>query len=144
MIGRRGGQATNTDTGSQPNQVSRRGGHIVIDGLTAQMHDGLPHHCVFPQGPCPGQTTLRTQPDNDPAVFHTRSLSGLGGVRRPRESVSVSERASEQPEGLPAGRHDARSVQSRPQGGSVTAGEAACGSWSLPVGRGAAVAGAAI
>jgi hypothetical protein len=51
LTGRRGGQATNTDSGSQPNQVSRRGGHIVIDGLAAQMHDGLPHHCVFPQEP---------------------------------------------------------------------------------------------
>jgi hypothetical protein len=39
--------------------------------------------------------------------------------------VSVSERASEQPEGLPAGRHDA-GVGGEPtrRGGSVTAGEA--------------------
>src|SRR5580692_7794017 len=34
--------ATTTDTGSQPTRVSRRGGHLVIDGLTAQIHNGLP------------------------------------------------------------------------------------------------------
>ncbi len=34
--------ATTTDSGSQPNRVSRRGGHLVIDGLSAQMHGGLP------------------------------------------------------------------------------------------------------
>lgn len=55
--------ATTTDSGSQPNRVSRRGGHLVIDGLAAQMHGGLPTS-VLPQGPCPGQTTLRSPPDS--------------------------------------------------------------------------------
>src|ERR1700722_316611 len=54
--------ATTTDSGSQPNRVSRRGGHLVIDGLARRPAHKRPSH----KGPCPGQTTLRTRPDNSP------------------------------------------------------------------------------
>ena len=81
--------ATTTDTGSQPTRVSRRGGHLVIDGLSAQIHNGLP------------TSILPTRPlsrSNDPKIatgqktqtaFHTRSLHGLvvvGSWRRGRLS----------------------------------------------------------
>src|ERR1700730_5507136 len=79
--------ATTTDSGSQPTRASRRGGHLVIDGLSAQMHGGLPTS-VLPTSPCPGQTTLRSPPDSRPrryfipvvcvAVVPCRGYAGCG------------------------------------------------------------------
>jgi hypothetical protein len=66
--------ATTTDTGSQPTRVSRRGGHLVIDGLSAQMHNGLPTS-VLPTKPLSrsNDPTIATGQQAQ-AIFHTRSL----------------------------------------------------------------------
>ena len=62
--------------------------------------------------------TARTQRSHSGAS----SLSGLGGVRRPRPELASGERAARQ--GCRPACTTPGSVESRPQGGSVTAGEA--------------------
>src|ERR1035438_3175401 len=78
--------ATTTDTGSQPTRVSRRGGHLVIDGLTAQMHGGLPTS-VLPTKPLSrSNDPTNTTGQQAHPVFHTRSLFSLLCAQRVAEA----------------------------------------------------------
>ncbi len=127
--------ATTTDTGSQPTRVSRRGGHLVIDGLTAQMHGGLPTS-VLPTSPCPGQTTLRSPPDSKPTRYFIPVVCPGLAVCAGRGSLRASasgERAARRAAGRLARRRgrwraDRREARLQPA-------KPACAIWSLPVGR---------
>src|ERR1700691_4317953 len=66
--------ATTTDSGSRPNRVSRRGGHLVIDGLAAQMHGGLRTSVLPTRAPVPVKRPYEHDRTAAHPVFHTRSL----------------------------------------------------------------------